>query len=81
MTLICLAYRHECRLPPRDALAPYTFVQITATKYKNIDFGDIPELDEAVFQEIEFVEPCLAEQVTIYTAVGSGLFQGDQLEE
>ncbi len=36
---------------------PLTPRQIAATKDENIDFSDIPELDETFWQQAELVEP------------------------
>ena len=44
---------------------PLTPAQIAATKDENIDFSEIPELDEAFWQKAELIEPDLTEQVTI----------------
>ena len=44
---------------------PLTPAQIAATKDENIDFSDIPELDETFWQEAELVEPDLTEQITM----------------
>ena len=43
---------------------PLTPAQIAATRDKDIDFSDIPELDEAFWREAELVEPDLSEQIT-----------------
>ena len=42
-----------------------TPAQIAATRDKNIDFSDIPELDEAFWREAELIEPDLSEQITM----------------
>ena len=39
--------------------------QIAAVKDEDIDFSDIPELDETFWREAELVEPDPAEQITI----------------
>ena len=44
---------------------PLTPAQITATKDENIDFSEIPELDETFWRQAELIEPDLTEQVTI----------------
>ena len=44
---------------------PLTPAQIAATRDKNIDFSDIPELDEAFWREAELIEPDLSEQITM----------------
>lgn len=44
---------------------PLTPAQIAATKDKDIDFSDIPELDEAFWREAKLVKPDLTEQVTM----------------
>ena len=41
---------------------PLTPRQIEATKDENIDFSDIPELDETFWQRAELIEPDLTEQ-------------------
>ncbi len=44
---------------------PLTPAQIAATQDKNIDFSDIPELDDTFWREAELVEPDLSEQITM----------------
>ena len=44
---------------------PLTPEQIAATKDENIDFGEIPELDETFWREAQLVEPDLTEQITL----------------
>ena len=44
---------------------PLTPAQIAAVQDKNIDFSDIPELDETFWCEAELVEPDLTEQITM----------------
>ena len=44
---------------------PLTPSQIAATKDENIDFSEIPELDETFWRQAELIEPDLTEQVTI----------------
>ena len=44
---------------------PLTSAQIAAMQEKNIDFSDIPELDETFWREAELVEPDLTEQITM----------------
>ena len=44
---------------------PLTPRQIAATKDENIDFSDIPELDETFWQQAELVEPDLTDQITL----------------
>ena len=44
---------------------PLTPRQIAATKDENIDFSDIPELDETFWQRAELVEPDLTDQITL----------------
>ena len=44
---------------------PLTPAQIAAARDKNIDFSDIPELDEAFWREAELIEPDLSEQITM----------------
>ena len=44
---------------------PLTPRQIAATKDENIDFSDIPELDETFWQQAELVESDLTEQITL----------------
>ena len=41
---------------------PLTPRQVAATKDEDIDFSDIPELDETFWQQAELVEPDLTEQ-------------------
>lgn len=44
---------------------PLTPAQIAATKDEDIDFSDIPELDETFWREAKLVKPDLTEQVTM----------------
>ena len=44
---------------------PLTHRQIAATKDEDIDFSDIPELDETFWEQAELVEPDLTEQITL----------------
>lgn len=44
---------------------PLTPDRIAAVKDEDIDFSDIPELDEAFWREAELVEPDPTEQITI----------------
>ena len=44
---------------------PLTPDQIDAVEDKDIDFSDIPELDEEFWRRAELVEPDRTEQVTI----------------
>ena len=44
---------------------PLTPRQIAATKDEDIDFSDIPELDETFWQQAELVEPDLTDQITL----------------
>ena len=44
---------------------PLTPGQIGAVKDENIDFSDIPELDETFWQHAELIEPDLTEQITL----------------
>ena len=44
---------------------PLTPKQIAATKDQDIDFSDIPELDDDFWRNAEFVEPDRTEQVTL----------------
>ncbi len=44
---------------------PLTPAQIAATKDEDIDFSEIPELDETFWQEAKIVNPDLTEQITI----------------
>ena len=44
---------------------PLTPAQIAATKDEDIDFSDIPELDETFWRQAELIEPDLTEQVTL----------------
>ena len=41
---------------------PLTPRQIAATKDEDIDFSDIPELDERFWQQAKLIEPDLTEQ-------------------
>ena len=49
--------RDEGRLTMSGYDKPLTPRQIAATKDENIDFSDIPELDETFWQWAELVEP------------------------
>ena len=44
---------------------PLTPPQIAATKDENIDFSEIPELEETFWQQAELIEPDLTEQITL----------------
>ena len=44
---------------------PLAPAEIAAVKDEDIDFGDVPELDEAFWRQAEFVEPDLTEQITL----------------
>ena len=44
---------------------PLTPGRIRAVKDEDIDFSDIPELDESFWQRAQLVEPDLTEQVTM----------------
>ena len=44
---------------------PLTPAQIAATKDEDIDFSDIPELDETFWREAKLIKPDLTEQVTM----------------
>ena len=44
---------------------PLTPARIAATKDEDIDFSDIPELDETFWREAKLVKPDLTEQVTM----------------
>ena len=44
---------------------PLTLKQIAEVKDKDIDFRDIPELDESFWREAKLVEPDLTEQITL----------------
>lgn len=44
---------------------PLTPAQIAAAKDEDIDFSDIPELDEAFWRDAELVEPDPTEQITM----------------
>ena len=44
---------------------PLTPDRVRAVKDEDIDFGDIPELDESFWQRAKLVEPDLTEQVTM----------------
>ena len=45
--------------------SPLTPEQIAATKDEDIDFSDIPELDDTFWREARLVEPDRTEQVTM----------------
>ena len=49
----------------RSYRKPLTPVQIAATKDADIDFSEIPELDEAFWRDAELVEPDSTEQITM----------------
>ena len=44
---------------------PLTPDQIAGTEDEHIDFSDIPELDDAFWQQAELVEPDLTEEITL----------------
>lgn len=44
---------------------PLTPAELAATKDENIDFSEIPELDDNFGQQAELVEPDLTEQITL----------------
>ena len=44
---------------------PLTAKQIAATKDADIDFSDIPELDETFWRDAELVEPDSTAQITM----------------
>ncbi len=44
---------------------PLTPDQIAATKDDDIDFSDIPELDESFWRQVKLVDPDLTEQITL----------------
>ena len=44
---------------------PLTPAELAATKDENIDFSEIPELDDNFWQQAELVEPDLTEQITL----------------
>lgn len=44
---------------------PLTPDQIADTEDEHIDFSDIPELDDAFWQQAELVEPDLTEEITL----------------
>ncbi len=44
---------------------PLTPEQIAVTKDEDIDFSDIPELDETFWLQASLVEPDLTEQITM----------------
>lgn len=44
---------------------PLTPEQIAATKDEDIDFSDIPELDETFWQQANLVDPDLTQQITM----------------
>jgi uncharacterized protein (DUF4415 family) len=44
---------------------PLTPRQIAAARDQDIDFSDIPELDEVFWREAELIEPDLSEQITM----------------
>ncbi len=45
---------------------PLAPAQITDIEDENIDFSDIPELDDTYWQEAELVEPDLTEEITLH---------------
>ena len=45
--------------------SPLTLEQIAAIKDEDIDFSDIPELDDTFWREARLVEPDRTEQVTM----------------
>ena len=45
--------------------SPLTPEQMAAIKDEDIDFSDIPELDETFWRQARLVEPDLTEQVTM----------------
>lgn len=51
---------------------PLTSEQIAAVKDEDIDFSDIPELDEGFRERAEFVEPDLTDQGNSEAAGASG---------
>ena len=57
--------RDEGRLTMSGHDKPLTPRQGAATKDEDIDFSDIPELDESFWQQAELVEPDLTEQTTL----------------
>ena len=44
---------------------PLSVAQIAAANDEDIDFSDIPELEESFWREAEFVEPDLTEQIAM----------------
>lgn len=44
---------------------PLSVSEIRGVKEKDIDFSDIPELDETFWREAELVEPDRTEQITM----------------
>ena len=46
-------------------MSPLTAKQIAATNDEDIDFSDIPELDETFWRDAELVEPDPTEQITM----------------
>ena len=44
---------------------PLTPTQIASAKDQDIDFSDIPELDDDFWRNAELVEPDLTEQITL----------------
>lgn len=44
---------------------PLTPERIAQVKDEDVDFSDIPELDESFWREAELVKPDLTEQITI----------------
>ncbi len=44
---------------------PLTPTEIAATKDENIDFSEIPELDDDFRQQAELIEPDPTEQITL----------------
>ena len=45
--------------------SPLTPEQIAAARDEDIDFSDIPELDDTFWQQADLVEPDLTEQITM----------------
>ena len=44
---------------------PLTLKQIASTRDEEIDFSDIPELDETFWRDAELIEPDTTEQITM----------------
>ena len=49
----------------RRSRKPHTVAQITATKDEDIDFSDIPELDETFWRDAELVEADSTVRITM----------------